>query len=61
MWFLMNGAPFICGKHYFIYKRRMEFYLEAEGIGIWKSVLTGYTPPKKVKTTTHKKKRGIIQ
>ena len=32
----------------------MQFYLEAEGIGIWQSVLTRYTPPKKVKTTAHK-------
>ena len=32
----------------------MQFYLEVEGIGIWQSVLTGYTPPKKVKTTTQK-------
>ena len=30
----------------------MQFYLEAEGIGIWQSVLTRYTPPNKVKTTT---------
>ena len=32
----------------------MQDYLEAEGIGVWKSVVTGYTPPKKVRTTAHK-------
>ena len=32
----------------------MQVYLEIEGIDIWKSVLTGYTPPKKVKTTAQK-------
>ena len=32
----------------------MQFYLEAEGIGMWKSILTGYTPPNKVKTTAQK-------
>ena len=32
----------------------MQVYLEVEAIGIWKSVLTGYTPPKKVKTTAQK-------
>ena len=32
----------------------MHVYLEVEGIDVWKSVLTRYTPPKKVKTTTRK-------
>ena len=32
----------------------MQFYLKVEGICMWKSVLTGYTPPKKVKTTAWK-------
>ena len=32
----------------------MQVYLEIEGIGIWKSILTGYTPPNKVKTSTQK-------
>ena len=32
----------------------MQFYLEAEGIGIWKLVVTRYTPPNKVKTTAYK-------
>ena len=30
----------------------MQFYLEAEGNGMRQLVLTRYTPPKKVKTTT---------
>ena len=38
----------------------MKAYLEA--IGVWKSVVTGYTPPKKVKTSTQKeaKKNNYI-
>ena len=32
----------------------MQFYLEEEGIGMWQSVLIGYTPPNKVKTTAQK-------
>ena len=32
----------------------MQVYLKVEEIDVWKSVLTGYTPPKKVKKTTHK-------
>ena len=32
----------------------MKVYLDLEGICIWQSVLTGYTPPKKVKTTAQK-------
>ena len=30
----------------------MQTYLEE--IGVWKSIVTGYTPPKKVKTSTQK-------
>ena len=32
----------------------MNFYLEEEGINMWKSVLTEYNPPNKVKTTAQK-------
>ena len=32
----------------------MQFYLEAEGICMWQSILTGYTSQQKVKTTAHK-------
>ena len=32
----------------------MQVYLEVERIDAWQLVLTGYTPPKKVKTTTQK-------
>ena len=32
----------------------MQFYLEAEGISMWQSFVTRYTPQKKVKTTTQK-------
>ena len=32
----------------------MKFYLEEEGIGMWQSVLTGYTPPNKLKTIAQK-------
>ena len=35
----------------------MQFYLEAKGIGIWKSVPTEHTPPKKVKTTAQKESK----
>ena len=54
MGFSMNGVPLLCGRNYFDWNRRMKFYLKEEGIGMWQSVLTGYTPPKKVKTTAHK-------
>ena len=32
----------------------MKFYLEEAGIGMWQSVLTGYTPPKKLKKKAQK-------
>ena len=35
----------------------MQFYLEAEGISMWQSILTGYTPPKKVKTRDQKEEK----
>ena len=51
----MNGVPLSCElDYYLIWKIRMHAYLEVEGIGVWKSVVTGYTPPKKVKTTSQK-------
>ena len=53
----MNGVSLFCGTNYFIWKRRMQFYLEEEGISMWKSVLTGYTPLNKVKTTSQKEEK----
>ena len=32
----------------------MQVFLEAKGIGIWKSIVIRYTSPNKVKTTTQK-------
>ena len=32
----------------------MQVYLEVEGIHVWKSILTEYTPPKKVKIVAQK-------
>ena len=54
MGFSINEVP-LCREsdYYLIWKMRMQAYLEVEGIGVWKSVVTRYTPPKKVKTTTH--------
>ena len=46
----MNGVPLSRESDYLICKMRMHAYLEAEGFGIWKSIVIGYTPPKKVKT-----------
>jgi len=57
MGFSVNGAPLFCGTNYLIWKRRMQGYLEAEGSGVWQSVLTGYDHPKKVKTTAQKEAR----
>ena len=48
----MNGVPLSYElAYYVIWKMRMHAYLEEEGIGVWKSIVTGYTPPKKVKKT----------
>ena len=48
MGFSMNEVPLNCESNYYlIWKMRMQVYLEA--IGVWKLVVTGYTPPNKVK------------
>ena len=57
MGFLVNGVPLFRGMNCSIWKRRIQVYLEVEGIDVWKSVLTGYTPPNKVKTTTQKEEK----
>ena len=56
MGFLVNGVPLSCESNYYlIWKMIIQAYLEA--IGVWKLVFTGYTPPKKVKTTTQKESK----
>ena len=60
MGFSMNGVPLLCGRNYFYWKRRMKFYLEEEGIGMWQSVLTGHTPPKTLKATAQKEAKKNI-
>ena len=50
----MNGVPLFSGMNYYIWKRRKQVYLEVEGIDVWQLVLTGYTPPKKVKKIDQK-------
>ena len=56
MGFSVNGVPLSCESNYYlIWKMRIKAYLEA--IGVWKSVITGYTPPKKVKTSAQKEEK----
>ena len=50
----MNGAPMFFGNNYEMWKVRMNKYLGSIGCDVWRSMITGYTPPKKVRTTTHK-------
>ena len=58
MGFLVNGVPLSCESNYYlIWKMRMQDYLEA--IGVWKSVVIGYTAPKKVKTSAQKEANKI--
>ena len=55
MGFSMNGVPLSYeSDYYLIWKMRMQDYLEEKGIVVWNSVVTGYTPPKKVKITAQK-------
>jgi hypothetical protein len=52
-----NGAPIFNGQNgldYEIWSRRMKVFLQAQGYDVWKSVVTGYTTTKKLKTTTKK-------
>ena len=53
MGFSMNGVPLSYESNYYlIWKMRMKGYLDK--IGVWNSVVTGYTPPNKVKTSAQK-------
>ena len=47
-----NGAQFLDGTNYAVWKIRMRVTLQAAGADVWKSVVTSYTPPKKVKSLT---------
>ena len=49
-----NVAQFLDGTNYAMWKIRMRVTLQAAGADVWKSIVTGYTPPKKVKSLTHK-------
>ena len=60
MGFLVDEVPLSRDSNYYlIWKMRMHAYLEAEGIGVWKSVVMGYTPLRKVKTTNQKEEKKI--
>ena len=48
----MNGAPLFYGKYYEMWKARMRAHLMETRCDVWYSIVTGYTPPKKVKDTT---------
>ena len=41
-------------NYYLIWKMRMQAYLEGEGIYVWKSFFTGYTPQKKSENNSSK-------
>ncbi len=45
-----NAQQLLDGTNYEEWSCRMEITLRAAGIDVWKSVTTGYTAPKKVKT-----------
>ena len=55
MGFSMNGVPLSYeSDYYLIYKMIMHAYIEEEGISVWKTFVTRYIPPKKVKTSAQK-------
>lgn len=53
----MNGAPLFYGKYYEMWKARMRAHLMETRCDVWYSIVTGYTPPKKVKDTTQKEEK----
>ena len=40
------------GTHYTVWSVRMKLCLRTTGLLLWNSVISGYTPPNKVRTTT---------
>ena len=47
----MDEAPL---QHYFVTQWRMNRQSYLQSAGVWKLVVDGYTPPKKVKSSTQK-------
>ncbi len=52
-----HELPLLDGHNYSFWSYRMQKVLKTIGIDVWKSVTTGYTAPKKVKTMTQKDAR----
>jgi len=52
-----NATQLLNGTNYEEWNMRMQVTLKAAGFDVWKSITTGYTTPKKVKSMTQKDAR----
>ncbi len=52
-----HGLLLLDGHNYISWSYKMQEALKTIGVDVWKSVTTGYTAPKKVKTVTQKDAR----
>ena len=58
----MNGEPFFHGKYYEIWELRIKEHIMVIRCHVWYTIVTRYTPLKKVKNETQKeaKKNNLI-
>ena len=45
-----NVAQFLDGTNYVVWKVRVRVTLMAEGVDVWDSAITNYSPPKRART-----------
>ena len=56
--YLENEAPLFDENVYAIWSVNTKWYLQSVGYDLWISIVNGYVPPNKVKSTTQKEARS---
>ena len=54
---LPNTTHLLDETNYAIWSMRVKVYLKEVQLDVWNSVITNYTPPNKLRTTSHKDAR----
>ena len=55
--YTVNRSPILGKEEYIFWSTRMKSYLKALGHNVWNSVITGYFPPKRIRTPDQKKSK----
>ena len=56
--YLKNETPLFDENIYAVWSVKMKWYLQSVGYDLWSSIVNGYVPPNKVKSTTQKEARS---